>query len=123
MSHNDISEIVDCVSAVRGVMSGQLEPGVVIYGFPIVASNTVRANVVAATDECRLALINPPAPMHTASDVSDPSVTPADDADANGYLSLAAEPLAAAHRFGETLCQRRDVEWASAQQEDPLART
>ena len=122
MSHNDSSEIVDCVSVVRGVMSGQLEPGVVLYGSPIVVSNTVRAKLVTAADECRLAPINPPAPMHTASDVSDPPVTPAADADANGYSSVAADPLAAAHRFGDTLCQRRDVEWASAQQEDPLAR-
>ena len=110
ISYNDSPETVDGASIVRGVMSGQLESGVVLYGFSIVARNTVRSKLVTAADECRLASIKPPAPMQTSSDISDPSVAAAADVDANGYSSVAADPLAAAHRFGETLCQRRDVE-------------
>ena len=106
----------------RGVTIGQLKSGGVLDDCPIVASNTVRSKRATTADECHLAPINPPTPMHPASESVDSSVTPAAESDAYGYSSVATDPLAAAHRFGETLCQRRDVEWASAQQEDPLAR-
>ena len=104
--------------------SGQLESGVVLLidGFPIVASNTVRSKLVAAADECRLAHTNPFAPMHPTDECLDTSVAPAAKPTAGGYSSAAADPLAAAHRVGETVCQRCDFEWAYAQKEDPLAR-
>lgn len=49
-----------------------------------------------------MAPINAAAPKQPASDISNPSVAPAADTDANGYSSVAADYLAAVHRFGET---------------------
>lgn len=120
VNHRDFPEY-NCGTGVQWLApSGQIEPGVVMYACPIGPRETVGLKACAHVAG-RLAPVEPSALEQPRVSVLNQSEgSPAE----NGDHELTFEDgSSAAHRFGEKLCQRSDIEWAAAQQDDPLARS
>ena len=107
---------VPCVAVV-----GQLESGVVLHACPIGLSTSVGSHERVDAEEYRLAPINTPSPEQSHAAVLDPLAESAAQQGVEESKSVSVDRSDAAHRFGEKLCQRSDVEWAAVQREHPLA--
>ena len=88
---------------------------------PISLSTPVESNERVHAEECRLAPINTPNPEQSNAAVLDPFAESAAQQSVEESKSVFVDRSNAAHRFGEKLCQRSDVEWAAVQREHPLA--
>ena len=107
---------VPCVAVV-----GQLGSGVIIDACPVGPSTPVRSDELADAKEFRLATTNIPNPKQSNEAVLDPLAESAAQQGVEESKSVSVDRPDAAHRYGEKLCQRSDVEWATGQREDPLA--
>ena len=107
---------VPCVAVV-----GQLESGVVMDACPIGLSTPAGSNERVDAEKCRLAPINKPNPEQSNAAVEYPLAESAAQQGVGESKSVCVDRSDAAHRLGEKLRQRSDVECAAAQREDPLA--